>query len=533
METNPACLMVPSISVQQDTSGVVFQNEFVLFRNYSDPSVDFSNAVLSARKSTFVTNAEYQEFQNWVRDSMAREVIYQELKNVDFMQGLTFLDLTREEWKNKEVISKNNYEENRYTHKLNWNTKFSYSDPELLPLTALLYLQPSERFYKLRNFDDRKLIYQYLESIEEQENGATQMTMQTPTIIHKEYWAQKSTSINDEFSVLGQAYTELLPEQPVIGLTGMQANAFCFWKELQLQQLLNEKKLPYQAVVTLPQVSELTNSSTSISVPAKDYTSLWKITVTDYQLFRQAVLDSSVMEILYQEIIEDKEAQKLLSPQSSYFSEPHQAMAEFDPSDRRNNRQLFPFTKNLSILKKYTAHYNSIRSRDYFDQFRYYRMDVTSKALVGKSVPLPYYIDNERYVQILVLAEADSLGDPLGMDLNLDYVNILMQGTGVKSHEDYSRFIDQVILDISPGVDFHLQKPEDLAKAITYEQALAYYHWKYPIWKAKSGDNWQNYVYPSEEQFTKIQNGEQIIVPEHQVEFPSPTFRYVVTFIPR
>jgi hypothetical protein len=43
-------------------------------------------------------------------------------------------------------------------------------------------------------------------------------------------------------------------------------------------------------------------------------------------------------------------------------------------------------------------------------------------------------------------------------------------------------------------------------------------------------ENWQQFVFPTEEQFKKVQTGEKVIIPAHSIEYPTPLFRYVVHF---
>jgi hypothetical protein len=531
METNTACQAVSSTTVFGDTSGIVYQNEYMLFRNYPNPAQSLSNAALSCVKSTYVSNAEYLEFQNWVRDSIAREHIYNDVESDAI--ALKFINVSKSELKSFK-FNLDDRNENRSRYNLNWKTKFSYADPEFLPFLYFLYLPPNERFCHRKDIDERHLRYIYIQSVQKSKGELKNFHSNIPVILFQDFWAAQSASINDEYSVLGQVYDQLLPTQPAVGLTGMQANAFCHWKELQLQQELNKKHLPYLVQVTLPLVSELTAKSPgALSVPPKDYTPNWKITVHDYQLFMHAVRDSFITEVLYAELPDSKEATKLIQSKPLYFDEGCLKFVKFNSDKRASNREVFALTENGSILKKHKEEIKKIevRNSDRLDIYKYYRMDIKSKTIVGKLENRERYNLDGLNFEFLHTSEKDSVTkEPIGMDLNLDYVNMLSQGSGVRGHEKYRRFIVPELVQLTPGIPIENQKSEDFIRGISYEQALAYYHWKYPIWKVRATDDWQKYVYPDEEQFKRIQKGEQVFSQQHELNYPTPVFRFVVTF---
>lgn len=536
METNPLCEMVPSLSIKNDTSGMVYQNEYVLFRNLECLSADSMKSAVNFLKTTFVSNKEYQEFQKWVRDSASRERIYAGTSAGN--EAVKWLNVPTKDFKSLHLSAR---EENRKKYPLNWKKEFSYDDLNLMPLLVDMYLPVNERFYKSRDFDERKNTYHYTlfpsNQTAEKFGG---IRFEITTVSHEAFWAKESASINDEVSVLGQIYDRLFLSNPVVGLTGMQANAFCHWKEIQLQNELDKRQLPYKVRLTLPMVSEYVNTSKTLTIPEKNYTLNWKITVKDYQSFIKAVRDSLFKEVLFMELEEDWLASRFLQAKKVYLDESTLGIVEYDPSDRVENRSIFPLTEDQKILQKYTEQIKAIESRyaEKLNNYLYYRMNVKGKTILGKmetdsgSGYANNFGDKGHLVELLSVSETDSLGHPIGMDLSMNWVNCLYQGTGVRDHENYARFILREVVQVTPSIPIENQQPEVLMKGITYEQALAYYHWKYPIWKAKVGEDWQNYVYPNEKQFEQIQNGESLIIPEHQLNFPSPLFRYVVSFIP-
>ncbi|WP_300666005.1 SUMF1/EgtB/PvdO family nonheme iron enzyme [Fluviicola sp.] len=112
---------------------------------------------------TEITNNEYRQFVEWVRDSMARERIYSGLEDdEDASRYINYSDMYFDEGALEMVeFEPSDRDVNRAQFSLNWDRRFSYDDPELMPLLADMYYPQPERFYKRREFDTRKLNYKY------------------------------------------------------------------------------------------------------------------------------------------------------------------------------------------------------------------------------------------------------------------------------------------------------------------------------------------------------------------------------------
>lgn len=507
-----------------DTSGIIYQNNYVLFRNYA------TDPVIAGKSFAYfhelpVSNAEFQEFQCWVRDSMARERIYYQIASEE--EALEYITLKRDKSK---IILKEHWDvrsQYRELGNLNWNKKINYSDPDLLPLLSDLYLPPAERFYRKREFDTRKYAYRNNETI----NDGKDLENITTLITYPESFALESTSKFSETNVLAQLYEIQYPDMPVLVFSSAQARAFCQWKQEQLQKECNTKHLNYKVAVTLPLAYELNSTPTSFIVPAKEYTENWNITVQEYQEFVNEVRDSIVLEQLYESLEDDVQSSKLLNhPNYPYLHESALEMMEFDPSDKSGNRASFPFKSSAICYKKNKSEIDRLRllipEAEY--NFKYWAKDMAKMAIIGTPT---YYDRGEDHYERLPY---DTLtGDPIGKTGNRGFYNRLMHINDALINENLTlSFYRYVIENVTPTIPLSQQNPTEIVKGITYEQALAYYNWRFPISKAGKVQNWQDFVYPNEEQFAKIQNGETIIVLEHELNFPSPTFRYVVTFVP-
>lgn len=112
---------------------------------------------------TEITNNEYRQFVDWVRDSMARERIYSGLEEDDeASRYINYNDMYFDEGALEMVeFEPSDRDVNRAQFSLNWDRRFAYDDPDLMPLLADMYYPQPERFYKRREFDTRKLNFKY------------------------------------------------------------------------------------------------------------------------------------------------------------------------------------------------------------------------------------------------------------------------------------------------------------------------------------------------------------------------------------
>jgi sulfatase modifying factor 1 len=110
---------------------------------------------------TEITNNEYRQFVDWVRDSIARELVYTGIEaDEDAADYINYQDRYFDGVEMVEFDAANR-DENRAQFSLNWDRRFNYDDEENLPLLADMYYPQAERFYKRREIDTRKLIFKY------------------------------------------------------------------------------------------------------------------------------------------------------------------------------------------------------------------------------------------------------------------------------------------------------------------------------------------------------------------------------------
>lgn len=581
-----------STSILNDTVGVSFHNEHLLWHDLI--SFCGKEEVLKLAKPSYVTVEEYLEFQNWVRDSIARDQIYLNETGRTSCHNCEWTDDNSRDWINySDIYWDTTYKEfveydpsdrvlGRALFSLNWKRPLNYNDPKLIPLLADLYIPLTDRLYHEKEFDERKFMYRYNHTIQHPyscpidslfdifpfqklkiyktkvlKNEEIVVDEMTASLTDSYSWTQRSLYERDKFSVLSHVYEKLNLSFPAVGINNPQTRAFCNWKQKILQQELNKKNLPYTVLLTLPTMEDqlkFDSKNQEFIIATKDYTEQWKITNSEYLSFIQAVQDSVLRENLFNRLPHTKmgnnEANKLLRYTDLYFDENTLEYTEFNISDRLLNRytllNLYLFPLNYSFnLKSLSPEYYSLmdsikKSEPYtHPQFRYEYIDSERKSELGEIVISPitwlnYFDEKVLYNNHLALFihPEDSL-NPKGKDLDLSHYNLLDQTSSVRSHENPSRFIVQNAVSILPHIKQLKVHPDSLIKTITYEQAIAFYYWKHPIHNPNPKDDWQKFVLPSKEQFEAVQSGKQVIVPEKKVPYPTPLFRYVVHVYPK
>ncbi|HNS42592.1 MAG TPA: SUMF1/EgtB/PvdO family nonheme iron enzyme [Taishania sp.] len=113
---------------------------------------------------TEISNNEYRQFVDWVRDSIAREKIYLSdlMEDEDASKFINYSELYFDEGALEYVdFEPSDRDINSSIFSLNWDRKFSYEDPMLVPILADMYYPQPQRFYKRREIDTRKLMFRY------------------------------------------------------------------------------------------------------------------------------------------------------------------------------------------------------------------------------------------------------------------------------------------------------------------------------------------------------------------------------------
>lgn len=541
-----ACTADTSLSMLNDTLGLIYNNEYILYRH--PISYMKNKESLKLIRTESVSVAEYQAFQLYVRDSIAREKLYNGLEYDK--EAAKFLDLRNSieesDEENKEVSpfdpSKRDF--NRSIYPLNWKQKFSYSDLQNRPILNDMYFPWVESYYRIKDFDQRKLVYRYYELFEmgiipQGERVPIKINRKgIPTISHNYFWSRYSTSYLDKLGFLGHFYSMYFKAEPIIGLNAVQADAFCHWKAENLQKELDQQGLNVTVLVTLPSKEDLIllhQPKEQFQFPELNLTKKWQITVEEYTDFIEKVRDSILLEKLYYSVNNYEDAAKLIDHKDLYYYSDYVERINFDPSLLELNRGLFNLKNEPKIIKKYSDQVAKIKQdKEYINpSFTWIEKDVSSMAVLGEFKIDPCNYNRESCnPKKYILVSLNEREEPLGFDLNLGNYDQLGKSSGVRSHENYSRFFKTHVVPLTVQTT-QSSDPNSLMQDLTYEQAQAYYFFKNPIYKATEKSDWTNYIFPTEEQFKRIQSGETVILPQENLAFPSPVFRYVVHVFPK
>ncbi len=233
---------------QADPYGMVFIPSGSYHMGPSDQDVPYS--VTSQSKvvtipafymdNTEITNNEYRQFVYWVRDSLAHRLI-----------GGDHL-----------------IEEGEYGERINWRMKIKWEDEENEEILAELFLPETERFYRRKEIDTRKLNFEYywidLKTAalrESREQGMRDRSVFIKKDVINVYPDTLSWIHDYAYSYhdpLTQMYFwhPAYDEYPVVGVNWKQARAFCVWRTQFLNSYLADNGGAFVQDYRLPTESE-------------------------------------------------------------------------------------------------------------------------------------------------------------------------------------------------------------------------------------------------------------------------------------
>jgi gliding motility-associated lipoprotein GldK len=176
---------------------------------------------------TEITNGEYRQFVNWVRDSMALELLYK--ANPDPTSPYAIFDV------NGNFLS------------LDYKAKIDWSDTTVV---GELFIPVNERFFGKREIDSRKLFFEYqwinYQKAAQRSNSFNYQTgkydggvKDRSDFIERErehiypdtlVWIRDFTYSYNEPWTSKYFWHPGFSDYPVVGVTWKQANSFCQWR---------------------------------------------------------------------------------------------------------------------------------------------------------------------------------------------------------------------------------------------------------------------------------------------------------------
>ena len=189
---------------------------------------------------TEITNIEYRQFVYWVKDSLAHRLI----------GGDHIL------------------EEGEYGERINWRAKIKWDDEENEEVLAELFLPETERFYRRKEIDTRKLNFEYywidLREAAQRDNRE-QGRVDRSVFIKKDVinvypdtlaWIHDYTYSYHEPLTQMYFWHPAYDDYPVVGVNWKQARAFCIWRTQLLNSFLADEGGAYVQDFRLPTEAE-------------------------------------------------------------------------------------------------------------------------------------------------------------------------------------------------------------------------------------------------------------------------------------
>jgi gliding motility-associated lipoprotein GldK len=204
--------------------------------------------------NTEITNNKYRQFVYWVRDSLAHRLI----------GGDHLVD------------------EGEYLERINWKAKIKWDDEQNQDVLAELFLPETERFYRRKEIDTRKLNFEYYwidlksaaqkdldpskaensaGSLANRPQGRTDRSVYIKKDVLNIYpdtlsWIQDYTYSYHEPLTQMYFWHPAYDDYPLVGINWKQARAFCIWRTQFMNGYLAESGDSYGSDFRLPTESE-------------------------------------------------------------------------------------------------------------------------------------------------------------------------------------------------------------------------------------------------------------------------------------
>ncbi|MFT4602650.1 MAG: hypothetical protein ACI857_002837 [Arenicella sp.] len=226
-----------------------------------------------------ITNQEYREFIDWVKDSIFREKIYlntdptgnDEISEEQIAEMLDYKDVYYDEEELEWVeFDPSDPEKNRemfhFNYDFDWRKEIM--DSQVIPLLSDMYLRPNERWYKRRELNVTKLIYSYV-TINEVQSGMRFVEEHEVNV-----YSDTASWEDNKFGAQNPMHNmyfwhPAFDNYPVVGLSFVQVQAYIHWKQERLAEKHPQLMSIYELGLPNLQEIEWTVNSSAQNYAAK------------------------------------------------------------------------------------------------------------------------------------------------------------------------------------------------------------------------------------------------------------------------
>ncbi len=197
-----------------------------------------------------ITNNEYRQFVYWVRDSIARKILGEEVSEEEFLNTV------------------NMYGEDIDPPTINWYARLDWTGEEEREALEVMFLPDYERFYNRKQIDTRKLMFEYswidyraAASRFNREQGQIDRSVFIKNDIINVYpdtlaWVHDFTYSFNEPLTNTYFWHPAYDDYPLVGVNWKQARAFSIWRTELLNNFLRQRGMSDVQYFRLPTESE-------------------------------------------------------------------------------------------------------------------------------------------------------------------------------------------------------------------------------------------------------------------------------------